>query len=303
MSSSDLTVFAFGPCWGLPSFDARCLAVHATLRLAGVAHTLDASADEAASPTRTLPFVRVGDTCATYREWRSRMAQCVGDLDAALSGAQRVEAAALLALIETRLHDAMLHCLWACDANFDSVTRRVYADALPFPLGYLVRTRRRRQVLDYLASVELVDARVAARDAIAVCDALSLRLGASAFFFGARPSALDGAAFGFLAVALHAPLPDSTLRDAVQAHANLVAFVRRVQRDCFDAHVPLLPPAPVRSQQHMQFAAWDVPIPVPQFAPLTRAEYAKRRADFLFVTGGIFVCGLFWLTSRLSRSD
>lgn len=297
----DITVYAFAPSWGLPSLDARCLAVHATLRLAGVPHAVDVSGNEAASPTGALPFVRAGLTCAPYRGWRERVAERVGDLDKNLTAAQRVESAALHAWIETRLHDAMLHSLWASDANFDAVTRRVYADALPFPLGYLVRTRRRRQVLDYLAAVELTDARAAARDAIAVCDALALRLGSSAFFFGERPSAIDGAAYGFLAVALHAPLLDTTLRDAVQAHANLVAFVRRVQRDFFAAHVPLLPPAAARSTPLAHFAAWDVPIAVPQFAPLSRAEYAKKRSDFVFVTLGIAVCGLFWLSSKLSR--
>lgn len=220
-----------------------------------------------------------------------------------MSSHQRAECAALLALVDERLHDAMLHFFWSHDANFEHVTRQLYGDALPFPLGYAVRTRRRHQIAAQLAAVELTDVRVAASVVQSVCNALAERLADAAFFFGDRPSSLDGAAFGFLAVALHAPLPDTTLRDAVRVHANLVAFVDRILRDYFHSPaLPLTPPVPVQPSAG-KFIGWSVPIPVPKFRPLTRAEYARKRADFFFITGAIALVGVFWLTSRLSESD
>jgi glutathione S-transferase len=219
-----------------------------------------------------------------------------------LSTRQRADCAALSALVDEQLHDAMLHFFWLHDDNFEHVTRKLYGDALPFPLGYVVRTRRRHQIAAQLAAVELADVRVAASAVRSVCNALAERLADAAFFFGARPSSLDGAAFGFLAVALHAPLPDTTLRDAVSAHANLVAFVERILRDHFHSpDVPLAPPVVVQPSD-AKFIGWSVPIPVPKFRPLTRAEYARKRADFFFITGAIALVGVFWLTSRLAET-
>lgn len=197
----------------------------------------------------------------------------------------------------------MLHFFWSHDDNFEHVTRKLYGDALPFPLGYLVRTRRRHQIAAQLAAVELADVRVAANVVVAVCNALAQRLGDSQFFFGDLPSSVDGAVFGYLAVALHAPLPDTTLRDAVRAHANLVSFVERILRDYFHTpDVPITPPVIVQPSAG-KFIGWSVPIPVPKFRPLTRTEYARKRADFFFITGAIALVGVFWLTSRLADSD
>lgn len=220
-----------------------------------------------------------------------------------MNSTQRAECVALTALVDERLHDAMLHFFWSHDVNFEHVTRKLYGDALPFPLGYVVRTRRRHQITAQLAAVELADVRVAASVVRAVCDALAERLADAHFFFGDRPSSFDGAAFGFLAVALHAPLPDTTLRDAVKVHANLVAFVERILREYFHSpDVPLTPPVIVQPNEG-KFIGWSVPIPVPKFRPLTRAEYARKRADFFFITGAIALVGVFWLTARLSESD
>jgi hypothetical protein len=303
MTESDITLYSFRSQWGLASLDARCLSVHATLRMARLPYTVDNDGRESASPSRQLPFVRVRDVCASHRHWRSVLAQSHGDIDRHLSAQQRAECVALDALLNERFHAVMQHFFWAVDVNFESVTRSVYGDALPFPLGYLVRTRRRQHVLSLLAALDLSDSATAKSQAIAICNALALRLGDSAaFFFGAQPSSFDATAYGFLAVALHAPLPDTTLRDAVQAHPNLVAFVQRVSRDYFQGEVAIAPPAIVQPSDG-KFVAWNVPIPVPQFRALTRVEYQRKQGDFFFIAGAILLCGVFWATSKLGAES
>lgn len=226
--------------------------------------------------------------------------QCA--LQAHLTAAQRADGVALAALLDERFRDALLHFQWANDDNFDHVTRKVLGTALPFPLGYFVRGRRRRQVQQHLSDAELTDAVLARSVAESVCSAVSLRLGSGPFLFGERASSLDAIAFGYLAVALHAPLPDTTLRDCVQAHPNLVSFVQRVLRDYFhsDARAP---PAVVVQPLDGRFVGWSVPIAVPKFRPLTKAEYRRKRADFFFVTGAIALVAGFWLTSQLAAES
>ena len=56
------------------------------------------------------------------------------DLDRELSPAQRAEAAAWLALVEDRLHVALLYDWWYEDARFGDVGREAYNQNLGWPL-------------------------------------------------------------------------------------------------------------------------------------------------------------------------
>jgi glutathione S-transferase len=270
--------------------------------MAGLAYTVDDHGRESASPSQRLPFVRLRSVCATQRQFVAALARSHVDIDRHLSALQRAESAALDALLNDRLHAALLHFFWAVDANFEAVTRALYAAALPFPLGYVVRSRRRQHVLAELALLELADTAAAKSAAVSICNALALRLGSgSAYFFGAQPSSLDATAYGLLAVALHAPLPDTTLRDAVQAHPNLVAFVQRVSRDFFGGEVRIAEPV-IAQPSDGRFISWKVPVEVPQFRSLTRADYRRNRIDTLFIVGTVVACSLFLFTSKLGRA-
>jgi hypothetical protein len=55
--------------------------VHATLRLAQLRFGVDDGARELASPTYALPFLRIGDKCATRRTWLAQLALSHCDLD------------------------------------------------------------------------------------------------------------------------------------------------------------------------------------------------------------------------------
>jgi hypothetical protein len=50
-----------------------------------------------------------------------------------------------------------LHNWWVDKENFESVTRKAYANLLPFPLSYTQPHRMREAILDRLAAANLLD--------------------------------------------------------------------------------------------------------------------------------------------------
>lgn len=119
--------------------------------------------------------------------------------------------------------------------NFESMTRKIYSAALPFPLSYLVRSRLQADVAQQLSATNCATAASAYRVANDVCGALATLLDCQSYLGGERPCSLDATAFAWLAVAYYAPTPDTALRDAVKANSNLVRYVERILAQHFAA--------------------------------------------------------------------
>ena len=62
--------------------------------------------------------------------------------------------------------------------------------------------------------------------------ATSALLGDKAFMMADHPTALDGAAYGVIA-GCQAPIFDTPLKDMVASHANLVAYLERMEARFF----------------------------------------------------------------------
>lgn len=104
----------------------------------------------------------------------------------------------------------------------------LYSSALPFPLNYMVRTSMQTNVRRQLTDINFVNATNVYVAANEITGALSALLANKQFMFGDRPSTLDAAMFGWLAVAYYAPMPRSELRQAIDAHKTLVFFMNRI---------------------------------------------------------------------------
>lgn len=159
-----------------------------------------------------------------------------------------------------------------------------------------------RQVQSSLATRGGFDnADVVRRRTGAVLEAVATLLGDGDYLFGAQPSSGDALLFGLLSAALHTPLPAGQLRAAVQRHANLSAFVERVQAHYFRRAPPLRDPVPV---PQAAFAAWDVAVPMPSApAVVSLREKQRRRRNFFTVVGAVVLLGGFYVSSALFSSN
>jgi metaxin len=179
----------------------------------------------------------------------------VADLDRGLSATQRAEATAFTALLEGKLQPALVYSTWCEDEAFAQHTRGAVAAALPFPLSQLVPRLQRRAVQQYFAARSSDDVYQGAADAL---DALALRLetggsgskGGGGFFFGSRPSTIDALLYACLAYVHAAPVVHPQLRQKLDGHRSLVAYLERCSQRAFSAG------APAAAEASFDFTAW-----------------------------------------------
>jgi hypothetical protein len=189
--------------------------------------------------------------------------------------------------------------------NFEALTRKVYATALPFPLSYKVRSHMRDEVSQQLASSGVAkNAAAVQREASEICLVLATLLGENAYMNGVRACSLDATAFAWLSVALYAPMPETSLRDCVRAHGVLVRFVERMLRECFGGMVPAARTIAVEPVRNDGFAAaWDTVVPlVAARDKETARERRRRQRQFFALASAVVVCGSFYLSTKLHES-
>jgi len=148
------------------------------------------------------------------------------DLDAALTPAQRAEAAAWACLGRAALEPASTYSTWCEPASYP-VSKAAYGADLPFPLSSLLPRSARRAAERRFAG--LPRERVYG-DAAAAVAALADRLASSPgpFFFGDRPSSLDALLYAHLAFHRAAPVAAPELRAALEARPRVGAYVDAV---------------------------------------------------------------------------
>jgi len=224
------TLFGWGPMFGLPCPSPFVMKADIQLQLFGVAFDR-AIADLDSVSKHKAPYVKDDGQViqdSTFIRWHFEKKLGV-DLDDGLSDAARATAWAFERMLEDRLARIEGHERWLEGENFargpamfflgvpEPVRAQVVADAVAnvrmgmdaTGLGRHNRTERMR----------LAEADIAATAAL---------LGDKAFVLADHPTALDGAAFGVIA-GCTAPIFDTPLKAMVASHANLVAYLERMQ--------------------------------------------------------------------------
>lgn len=257
-SEPRLRLMAFGPAWGMPSMDAASTKAAAWMKFCGLREGADFEIDPCSKVhvglTGELPMLQSIDAegnplLAEPHEVCSALAALGHDADAKLSAAQRAESLAFSALIEERLHVALLYAWWEDEVNYDAVIRPTLGATLSMPLTIYLPWMLRRRVHSQLARRRCLGTDTAYAMGEAALEALAVRLGSRPFFHGDAPTGVDASAFGYLSAALRCPLPNDRLRVAMRSHPNLVAFCERIAGAHFGGSEPLLPattPAPPR---------------------------------------------------------
>jgi len=222
-----ITLFAFGPAFGLPDPSPFVIKVETLLKMAALPYRVD-TGSLGKAPKGKLPYIeddgeRIADS--TFIRWHLEKKYQI-DFDRGLSPEERAAAWAFEKMAEDNLYWTLVHARWVDDANFAkgpiNFFRRVPAPVRPI-VAAMIRRRVRKnlhaQGIGRHSDVEIVA--LAQRSIDAVADFL----GGKPYFMGGEPTGADATLFAFVASVL-CPLFDT--RTAAERHANLKRYVGRM---------------------------------------------------------------------------
>jgi glutathione S-transferase len=229
-----LTLYGFGPAFGLVDMSPFVVKVAAWCRLAGVTYALK-QGDPRKAPKGKLPHIDddgalVADSTAII----AHLSEKHRDLDAGLSARDRAVATAVKAMVEEHLYFTSMYLRWQDERGW-AVFAPTFRESLRrggvpgFATG-LVANMVRKQVGKTLRAQGTGRHSLAEIEAIAIThlDALSELLGDQEYFLGDAPRSIDATVWAFLYM-----IHDGPFETGVKAHlkgrANLVAYVERVR--------------------------------------------------------------------------
>ena len=226
-----LTLYTFGPAFGLPDPSPFVVKAEMLLKLAGLPYQTDSHGFKNA-PKGKLPYLKDdGVVIADSTFIRLHIEQkYTFDFDRALNEEQRGIAWAVEKLLEDNLYWAVVHARWVDDENFAKGPSHFFR-ALPWPMRPLITKMVRRKMANSLhgqgtgrhtrAEIELLAAKSIA--------AVAAVLGNKPYLMGDQPCGADATAFSFIQSGL-CPLFDTSIRTTIESHANLVAYVQRMKQ-------------------------------------------------------------------------
>jgi len=224
-----ITLYTFGPYFGLPDGSPFVTKAMMLLKLAGLPYVEDRSGYGKA-PKGKLPYIddggrRVADS--TFIRFHLEATHGI-DFDAGLSKAERATAWAVEKLCEDHLYWVLLDIRWGDPANF-KVGPAHFFHAVPAPIRGLAANMMRQRVIaagkaQGLGRHSRSDvAELGRRD----LQALSDLLGEKPYLMGATPCGADATVFAFVA-GLLAPTFETPVRTFAETLPNLVTYRNRV---------------------------------------------------------------------------
>ena len=232
-----ITLFTFGPAFGLPDSSPFVMKAETLLKMAGLEYRTD-TGGFAGAPKGKLPYINdAGEVIAdsTFIRWHLEKKYGI-DFDRHLTVAERGVAWSVEKLIEDNLYWAMVHARWLDPANF-AKGPATFFDSLPAPVRPIVRFVVRRKVRGYLHGQGLGRHNRAEIERVAVkgIESLAAVLGDKPYLMGNEPCGTDAALFGMIANVL-CPWFETPIRQAAERQANLVAYSERLMRQYFPAY-------------------------------------------------------------------
>lgn len=225
-----ITLYGFGPRFGLPDPSPFVVKAMLLLKIAGLDHRTVSLSNPGKGPKGKLPFIedageRIGDTSFI----RFHIEQKYGfDFDAGLAPREKATAWAVEKMCDEHLYWAIIDVRWRHTENFNKGPRSFF-DGIPAPLRPLVVALIRRKSLAAMksqgfglhSSSEI--AALAIRDLQAIADLL----GDKDYLMGATPCSADAAVYAMVS-GLMVPMFDTPIRGAAQAMPNLLAYRDRM---------------------------------------------------------------------------
>jgi len=229
-----ITLFTFGPFFGLPDPSPFVMKAEMLLKLSGLPYETARRLFKGA-PKGKLPYIRDGETVvADSTLIRMHLEQQHGiDFDRALDARSRGIGWTAEKMLEEQHYWAMVYLRWLDDENFAKGPKAFFqrAPAVVRPIAEKLVRRRIRQNLHVHGIGRHSEAEMTAMVARGI-DALSQILGDNRYFLGNEPCGSDATVFAFLACGL-TPHFSSPLRDKLQSMPSLVAYHDRMMREYF----------------------------------------------------------------------
>jgi glutathione S-transferase len=234
-----ITLYSFGPAFGLPDSSPFVTKVELLLKMAKLLYRTDTTGF-ARAPKGKLPYIDDGGAVvadSTFIRWHLEKKYRI-DFDHGLNPAQKATAWAFEKMAEEQLYWVFVHERWMIDGNFRRgpaklldklLLDKLLFDKLPAAVRPLMAAMIRRKIRAALHaqglgrhSPEEIQA-LGARSINAIADFL----GDKPFFMGAEPSGIDATMFPFVCAAL-CPYFESRLRGAAERRENLRCYVGRM---------------------------------------------------------------------------
>ncbi|WP_159880166.1 glutathione S-transferase family protein [Aquitalea denitrificans] len=230
-----ITLYVFGPAFGLPDASPFVLKAEMLLKLSGLPYRKQRGSMRTA-PKGKLPYIDDDGTPVPDSTLiRLHLAERHGiTLDEGLSDANRALAWSVECLCSDHLYWCVVHERWMDDAVF-ARGPGVFFQRVPLLLRGMVIRMIRRKVRGNLHGQGLGRFSPEERQRLLQLDIASLAalLADQPYMLGVAPCWLDATVFAFLASALLAKLGDTPSQQAVQQHPNLQAYVERLRRQYF----------------------------------------------------------------------
>ena len=233
-----ITLYTFGPFFGLPDASPFVMKGEMLLKLAGIPYQCNTRGFTRA-PKGKLPYIDDGGTIVADSTFiRLHIEKKYGfDFDRALSARDRGIAWSVEKMLEDHLYWVMVYWRWMDDANFDKGPRNFFKRA-PALIRPIVVRAVRKQVRANLHAHGIGRHIDAEKNALAdrCIDALSQVLGDNKYLMGDQPCGADATAFAFIAGAMPKVF-ESPLRDKLERVPNLAAYKDRMMAEFFPTFV------------------------------------------------------------------
>jgi glutathione S-transferase len=229
-----ITLYGFGPGFGLPEMSPFVTKTEVQLKMASLSYRKE-KAKPTASPKGQLPYIEDGaEAVADSTFIRAHVEGKYGfDFDAPLSLQHRAQAWAFERMTEHHLYWALIGARWVDPENFAKGPAHFF-DGAPAHMREKLREDAQFRVAEnYLISglgrhAPDEDIDLAGRSLLA----LSVQLGDKAYLMGDTPCGADATAFAMVAGIL-TPFFTSPLRERMRPFGNLIAYVDRMMEQYY----------------------------------------------------------------------
>jgi glutathione S-transferase len=224
-----ITLYSFGPMFGLPDASPFVTKAEMLLKLSGLPFAKDSGALGKA-PKGKLPYIQdEGRIVADSSFIRLHLERQHGiDFDKGLSPRDRGIAWAIEKMLEDHLYWVMLNYRWLDDTNFERGPAHFF-DRVPAPVRGLAKRMVRGKIRKSMHAHGMGRHSPEEIDQLGdrAIGALAATLGDQPYLMGATRCGADATVYAFVLGTL-CPHFESPLRTMAERHANLVAYCKRL---------------------------------------------------------------------------
>jgi glutathione S-transferase len=229
-----LKMFVNEGAWGIVSLSPYCTHVEAWARMAGIPYDREV-AKTGSAPDKALPYGTVGSKVLrnpdVLRSWLAE--QTDAEMRDTMSEADYALDTALSRMVAEHFVWCFLYSRWVYEPGWNGVVPQL-REFVPPVIGGLLIGVFRSKIIKMIAGrgfPKSEEARVW-RDGVQDVKTMSTVLGEGEWFVNDKPTGLDANIYSVLANVVHSP-GDTPLKEAVNAHPNLLNFVKRVEETYF----------------------------------------------------------------------